>query len=226
MTKLEIPPDDVEPRRLARSVHRRLEDMIFSGQLQGGEVLTERRLAEVLEVSRTPLRDALLMLESDGLLKRRGARYLEVREMTVPEYMQILNIRRLLEPEAARLAVGRIDVSLLGAIRTELAERLSETLSEAPDSRSESSLRIDALVHETIADAAGNSLMGQMIRDLRKRTRIFDLGRMPQRVEAVSREHLDIVVALEMADPHAASEAMIRHIDNVKAAIIRHISVF
>ncbi|WP_102960087.1 GntR family transcriptional regulator [Mangrovicella endophytica] len=225
MTKPDSLLDDGEPRRLARSVHRRLEDMIFSGQLKSGEVLTERRLADVLEVSRTPLRDALLMLESDGLLRRRGPRYLEVREMTVPEYMQILNIRRLLEPEAARLAIGRIDATVLGSLREELSARLSVTDEDSSDRQSEDSLRIDALVHESIADAAGNPLMAQMIHDLRKRTRIFNLGRMPQRADAVHREHLEIVVALEMGDPHAASEAMLRHIDAVKASIIRHIAL-
>jgi DNA-binding GntR family transcriptional regulator len=217
--------DPAEPRRLARNVHRRLEDMIFSGHLRGGELLTERRLADMLEVSRTPLRDALLILEADGLLKRRGARYLEVPEMTVPEYMQILNIRRLLEPEAARLCIGRIDLAVVLALRSELSARITRPEEEAQDIVADNSLRIDALVHDTIADASGNPLMAAMIRDLRKRTRIFNIGRMPQRAEAVHQEHLDIVVAVEMGDPHAASEAMIRHIDNVKASIIRHISV-
>ena len=57
------PADEVGSRRLAHSVYPRLEDMIFSGQLRGGSVLTERKLAEALDVSRTPLRDALLMLK-------------------------------------------------------------------------------------------------------------------------------------------------------------------
>ena len=83
------PADESGSRRLAHSVYRRLEDMIFSGQLRGGSVLTERKLAEALDVSRTPLRDALLMLEGEGLLKRRSPRYLEVKQMSVAEYMQI-----------------------------------------------------------------------------------------------------------------------------------------
>ncbi len=216
--------EEAAPRRLAHEVHRRLEDMIFSGKLRSGEVLTERRLAEALEVSRTPLRDALLMLENEGLLKRRGARYLEVRQMTVPEYMQVLNVRRLLEPEAARLCIGRIDLRRLAELRIRLeamiVARRDSTAIEDP----ETSVAVDTAMHDDIAAAAGNPIMANMIRDLRRRTRIFNIGRMPDRAAAVYREHVDIIVAIEIGDPHAASAAMVRHIDNVKASIIRHLS--
>ena len=63
-----------------------------------------------------------------------------------------------------------------------------------------------------------------MIRDLRRRTRIFDLGRMPERAQAVYQEHLNIVVAIEIGDPHGAAEEMTRHIDNVKSAVLNHIA--
>lgn len=215
--------DEAGSRRLAHSVYRRLEDMIFSGQLKGGSVLTERKLAEALDVSRTPLRDALLMLEGEGLLKRRSPRYLEVHQMTVPEYMQILNIRRLLEPEAARLCVGRVDAGLFAQLHKRLAALLSQDTASS-ELRSGESAEIDKTVHEAIADGSGNPLMAGMIRDLRRRTRIFDLGRMPERAKAVYQEHLDIVVAVEIGDPHAASDAMTRHIDNVKTAVLRHIT--
>ncbi|MCS0495771.1 GntR family transcriptional regulator [Ancylobacter sp. MQZ15Z-1] len=216
--------DEAAPRRLAHEVHRRLEDMIFSGRLRGGEVLTERRLADALEVSRTPLRDALLMLESEGLLKRRGTRYLEVRQMTVPEFMQVLNIRRLLEPEAARLCIGRADLARLRELRERLEELVADGAGGHHDEDPEASAAIDAAMHDEIAAASGNPLMANMIRDLRRRTRIFDLGRMPDRAVAVYREHIEIIAAVEKGDADEAAGAMVRHIDNVKACIIRHLS--
>ncbi len=213
--------DETGSRRLAHSVYRRLEDMIFSGQLRGGSVLTERKLAEALAVSRTPLRDALLMLEGEGLLKRRSPRLLEVREMTVQEYMQVLNVRRLLEPEAARLCIGRIDPDQFRKLRKTLARLLEP---DAPPLPPEESASLDEAVHGAIAEGSGNPLMAGMIRDLRRRTRIFDLGRMPERALAVYREHLDIVMAVEIGDPHAAADAMTRHIDNVKTCVLRHVA--
>ncbi len=215
------PADESVSRRLAHSVYRRLEDMIFSGQLRGGSVLTERKLAEALDVSRTPLRDALLMLEGEGLLKRRSPRYLEVKQMSVAEYMQILNIRRLLEPEAARLSIGRVDAAELARLHRQLAGLLAD---DAVGLESGQSTAMDNAVHEAIADGSGNPLMAGMIRDLRRRTRIFDLGRMPERAQAVYQEHLNIVVAIEIGDPHGAAEAMTRHIDNVKSAVLNHIA--
>jgi DNA-binding GntR family transcriptional regulator len=143
--------------------------------------------------------------------------------MTVPEFMQILNIRRLLEPEAARLCVGRVDTGLFGQLHKRLAALLSQDAT-ASELQSGESVEIDKAVHEAIADGSGNPLMAEMIRDLRRRTRIFDLGRMPERAKAVYQEHLDIVVAVEIGDPHAASDAMTRHIDNVKIAVLRHIT--
>lgn len=215
------PADKSGSRRLAHSVYRRLEDMIFSGQLRGGSVLTERKLAEALDVSRTPLRDALLMLEGEGLLKRRSPRYLEVKQMSVAEYMQILNIRRLLEPEAARLSIGRVDAAELARLHRQLAGLLAD---DAVGLESGQSTAMDNAVHEAIADGSGNPLMAGMIRDLRRRTRIFDLGRMPERAQAVYQEHLNIVVAIEIGDPHGAAEEMTRHIDNVKSAVLNHIA--
>ena len=215
------PADESGSRRLAHSVYRRLEDMIFSGQLRGGSVLTERKLAEALDVSRTPLRDALLMLEGEGLLKRRSPRYLEVKQMSVAEYMQILNIRRLLEPEAARLSIGRVDAAELARLHRQLAGLLAD---DAVGLESGQSTAMDNAVHEAIADGSGNPLMAGMIRDLRRRTRIFDLGRMPERAQAVYQEHLNIVVAIEIGDPHGAAEEMTRHIDNVKSAVLNHIA--
>lgn len=217
-------PDEAASRRLAHSVHRQLEDMIFSGKLRGGDVIVERRLAEELNVSRTPLRDALLMLEGEGLLKRRGPRYLEVHEMSVAEFMQILNVRRLLEPEAARLCIGRVDPQLLADLRTRLQRLIAASPENQPADDPDEALNLDRLVHETIADASGNPLIANIIRDMRRRTRIFDLGRMADRVVAVYQEHMEIVVAIEMGDPHAASNAMTQHIDNFKASIIRHLS--
>lgn len=216
--------DEVAPRRLAHEVRRRLEDMIFSGRLRGGEVLTERRLADALDVSRTPLRDALLMLENEGLLKRRGARHLEVRQMTVPEYMQVLNVRRVLESEAARLSVGRIDRDRLRELRSGLSELAARESEDAHGDQVPASVALDAAMHEAIADASGNPLMADIIRDLRRRTRIFDLARMPDRAGAVYREHLAIIDALESGDAPGAAAAMTRHIDNVKASIIRHLA--
>ncbi|WP_319496273.1 GntR family transcriptional regulator [uncultured Cohaesibacter sp.] len=91
-------------KRLAQQAYEQILELILTGKAEPGEMLTERRLAETLDMSRTPIRDALLMLESEGLLKRHGSRGLQVKQMRIEDYMEVLQIRQMLEPEAARLA--------------------------------------------------------------------------------------------------------------------------
>lgn len=216
MNKGKSATGEIEPtRRLAVSVYHQLEDLIFSGELKAGAVLTERRLTETLGVSRTPLRDALLMLEGEGLVKRRGARYLEVAELSIPEFMHILNIRRLLEPEAARLAADRIAPEVLKDIKT----RLQAAVEDAKRGGAETA-GLDSELHDMIADAGGNPLMASIIRDLRRRTRIFNLQRMPERFVDSCQEHIAIVEALLDRDAQRAGSSMALHIDNVKASIL------
>ena len=61
-------------QRLAPQAYERILDLILSGKTPPGDLLNERALAEMFDMSRTPIRDALLMLESEGLLVRRGRR--------------------------------------------------------------------------------------------------------------------------------------------------------
>lgn len=211
-----------QPTRLAHMAYRQLEDMIFSGELKGGDVLTERRLSEKLKISRTPLRDAFLVLEGTGLLRRRGARQLEVRQLSVTEYIHNLNVRRLLEPEAARLSVSRIDKKVLAQISQRLYRLLEmSTRGELFDEMEPR--RVDDDLHNTIVTAADNPELASIVQDLRRRTRIFDLQRMPERFEDTCREHLEIVDAVASGNGDKAAAAMAKHIDNVKAGIVRRI---
>src|SRR4051794_27241584 len=86
---------------LAVSAYGQLRNMMLSGAIGGGQVIQERRLAEQLGLSRTPLREALGRLEGEGLLRRDG-RYLFSLSVSVPEVMEILAVRRLmrLRPKA------------------------------------------------------------------------------------------------------------------------------
>ena len=95
-------------KRLALQAYERILELILGGVAKPGELLNERRLAEALNMSRTPVRDALLMLEGEGLLLRQGSRGLQVRQMRIEDYMDALQVRLLLEPAVARMAAGRV----------------------------------------------------------------------------------------------------------------------
>ncbi|HEY0120791.1 MAG TPA: GntR family transcriptional regulator [Rhizobium sp.] len=207
-------------KRLALQAYEQILNLILSGVAQPGTMVTERRLAEILNMSRTPIRDALLMLESEGLLIRQGSRGLQVKQMRIEDYMDALQIRQLLEPEAARLAAGRMPVAALDALALDLKTLLGnpEDGEGKPD---RGSVRdVDDRLHGGIGDSAGNPQLAQIIRTLRRQTQIFDLRSMPERFEATCREHLDIVIALRDGRGDDAARLMRQHLERVKDSII------
>jgi DNA-binding GntR family transcriptional regulator len=208
------------PKSLSDHAYERLLDMILSGELAGGTILQERRLAEALNISRTPTREALARLESEGLITRQFGRLLTVRELTVHEFIEILNVRMLLEVEAARLAAGNVSKERAREVRTAVLGLMN---AEAPTVAQH--WAVDDMVHGLVAEASGNHMLIALIRDLRRRTHMFDLRRIPTRFETSCREHLALVDAVEAGDADAARKVATTHIENVKLSIIDKLKI-
>lgn len=207
-------------KRLALQAYEQILNLILSGAAQPGAMVTERRLAETLNMSRTPIRDALLMLEGEGLLIRQGSRGLQVKQMRIEDYMDALQVRLLLEPEAARLAAGHMPAAALDELEADLKTLLGhpEGGEGKPD---RGSVRdVDDRLHGGIGDAAGNPQLAHIIRTLRRQTQIFDLRSMPERFDATCREHLSIVEALRDGRGDDAAQLMRDHLSHVKDSII------
>lgn len=213
-----------EPEKsLAAQAYERVLDMIMQGEAKPGAFFTERRLAEQLQMSRTPLRDALLLLESEGLVVRLGARGVQVATMRIEEFAENLGVRRLLEPEAARIAAGRISPEALDALKTRFEVLLAGTVAgERPD-RVEVRAADDAL-HSAIADAGGNSRLAAIVHGLRRQTLMFDLRSLPERFGDTCREHIALVEALASGDGERAAQAMREHLDAVRASIVARLA--
>lgn len=204
---------------LTEQVYGQLIDILIRGELKPGDVIVERRMAERLNASRTPIREALGRLESEGLVYKQPSRGVTVSPFSTEAFVEILNVRQLLESEAARLAAGRIPAERLDAIRAalrEIAKTPSPTLTEIWD--------VDDLLHGEIADAAGNSLLATMIRDLRRRTHVFNAFRNPATNKFSADENLALLDAVESGDQERARAAMGEHIESVKVAIIDRLS--
>ncbi|MCL4188748.1 MAG: GntR family transcriptional regulator [Rhodobacteraceae bacterium] len=210
-------------QRLALQAYEQVLEMILSGRARPGELVNERRLAEALSMSRTPVRDALLMLEGEGLLVRQGSRGLQVKAMKVEDFMEALQIRRMLEPEVARLAAGRVDPGVLDAIAARL-DALMAGAGRAGGADREEVRAVDNGLHGAIADAAGNAQLGAIIRTLRRQTQMFDLRSLPERLVGTCGEHLAIIAALRAGDGERAAAAMRTHLEQVGASIIARLS--
>jgi DNA-binding GntR family transcriptional regulator len=196
-----------------------LLEKILSGSLSPGAIIQERRLTAEIGVSRTPVRDALLMLENEGLLVRREPRMLQVKHVDTQEYLENLQIRRLLEPEAARLAARNCDLATVD----NLIKRV-EAVREAGVPERAEVRAVDKALHELVGEGCGNGQMWRIIQGLRLQTLRFDVKNMPERFQDSCKEHLRILKALSSRDGEAARESMIEHLDNVRQSIITRLA--
>ncbi|SFQ34591.1 DNA-binding transcriptional regulator, GntR family [Variovorax sp. 770b2] len=218
----ESPLADVEEnadQSLSERAHRALMGMILSGELAPTEVITERQIAIQLGVSRTPLREAIRRLEGARLLERQRSGVLVVRALPIEEYISILDVRRLLESEAARLAAGQIPLEELERLRG----RANAVLALPEDAVIPAAAE-DEDLHLMIAASAGNPVLEEMILAMRTRTSMFRFGRFPARRRDVMREHLAIVDALASGNGALAQQAMEQHLDQVRATIIARLT--
>lgn len=212
-------PFQAERPNLTEQVYERMIEILIRGELRPGDVITERRMAERLNASRTPIREALGRLEAEGLVFKQPSRGVTVSPFSTEAFVELLNVRQLLEAEAARLAAGRIPPVVVSRIRTALhtlAENAHPTLSEIWE--------VDDLLHQAIADAAGSPLMANMIRDLRRRTHVFNAYRSPVRPNFGILENFRLLDAVESGNRDEARVAMVEHIESVKIAVIERLS--
>lgn len=216
----ELSTDSSAEQPLSEMAYQAVMAMLLSGELRPNEVITERQVALRLGISRTPLREAVRRLEGERLLERQRSGALVVRPLAIDEYMHILNVRRLLESEAARLAAGNAPREALEALRKTIEEvRHLPEAAELPVTYLES----DRDLHRLISNASGNPVLQRMIEELRLRTAMFRFGRLPARRGDVCDEHTAIIDALLAGDGDAAQRAMQVHIDQVRTAILERL---
>ncbi|MGM4912972.1 GntR family transcriptional regulator [Rhizobium sp. 768_B6_N1_8] len=200
---------------LSEFAYAQILDLMLSGRLQAGAVLQERKLAEMLSISRTPVREALGRLETESLAMRRQGRMLVVADVSIETYMNLLDMRRILEVEAAARATGQLAADEAEKVRVAIRGLL-----QLPKITPADHWSVDDLVHGTIAEAAGNPMVAAAIRDLRRRTHIFNTARMPHRLQPGGSEHMALIDAVAGDDPQLSRRLMGDHLDNVRDAII------
>jgi DNA-binding GntR family transcriptional regulator len=199
---------------LTLTAYHQLRGMVLSGSLVGGQIIQERRLAERLGLSRTPVRGALDRLEGEGLLRREG-RVLICTTVSVQEVLEILSVRRSLEADAAQAAAARMTTGQIDAVRHAILG-MADPASVTDDEHWTN----DDLLHLSIAEASGNSLLSRLIRDLRQRTRMFGLRRIPGRFDQGKAEHLAILDAIAERDGDLARIRMRLHVEHARDAIV------
>jgi len=201
-------------RSLGQRAYDLLLGILLAGELRPNDVVMERRLAEKLGISRTPLREAIRRLEGEKLLERQKGGTIVVSPMSVERFLNILSVRRLLEGEAVRRAAGLIS--------SEDLLRFRERVTDARDADPKELAELGRELHLYIAHSSGNPVLASVIEDMGKRTRLFirSFMRVSELREQVCEEHLALIAALLQKDGEAAKAAREQHIDNIRAYIL------
>ena len=192
---------------LREAVVQELRERILSRALLPGQRLVERELSNQLEVSRIPLREAILQLEAEGLVLVRPRRGAFVASFPEQELEDFFALREALEPLAARLATVRATPADLEQMRRHLDDETTALEGgdiEALDSAS-------TAFHTAIAEAADSSLLVSVMRPLGIRAR-WQVGF--QRVldlHAIRDEHEQLYLAIADGDAEAAAQIGSRH---------------
>lgn len=193
-----------------------LRDAILDGVREPGSRLIERDLAGEFGVSRVPVRDALKVLEAEGLVELRPRTWAIVREFTAADLSDLDEVRQVLEPMAFRLAAQRH--------RRDGLDRLERALREEQDSARQHdrivSRRAAADFHEIVVELADNNLLVQLMNSIRSRLRWSlvqhdDLGH-------IADEHVALFEAIRDRDAERASELALLHVDSSRRERILH----
>jgi DNA-binding GntR family transcriptional regulator len=181
---------------------------ILDRTLVGGAIIQERKMADAFGISRTPMRRALAKLEGEGLLIRLTDRLLSVKLVTLQECLDAMAVRLLIEPEATRLATGRVPAQKLEALKQQITE-----LMNANNPTRAQHWALDDNLHETIASYSGNKALLETVTKLRRTTRMFEEMAVPQpTLSPGTEEHLKIIKAMQRGDAEKAAAAMRTHL--------------
>ncbi|MFG3184400.1 GntR family transcriptional regulator [Streptomyces nigra] len=205
------PPAPMKQPPAADRVYSHVKQGVLERRYEGGTLLTEGELADAVGVSRTPVREALLRLEAEGLLKlypKKGALVLPV---SAQEIKDVVETRMLVEEHATRKAVPA---------PPGLLERLEELLERQKAQAAAGDLAgaavTDRCFHAEIVRSGGNEILSRLYDQLRDRQLRMGAAVMhshPDRIAKTLGEHEEILTALRSGDAQAAVELVHRHID-------------
>ncbi len=190
-----------------------LKNLILQEKIDSGKMHSTSSLAELINMGRAPVVDAVKRLESEGFLSILPHQGIMIREMTVQEMRQINETRFVLET----YIMGQIAPSFSAEDARELEKCIKEMEKCAEDEKYYDFIVLDHEMHTYLYDLCENAYMIDIMKNLRDR--IFTVGykiiaRREGRMITTVQEHKAILKALEQRDPQMAAEAMRIHLTN------------
>jgi DNA-binding GntR family transcriptional regulator len=208
-------------RSLAEDAADMIREQILGGGFEQGDHLVEARIAEQLNVSRGPVREAFKLLRAEGLLEEEPRRGTFVVTLAPADVREIYGLRAAIEGRAARVLASTNDPTATA----ELRGLLNDMDAAVRSGDAAAVFRCDLAFHDGLCRLAGNNRLHEVF--LRHVPMLRALLRLDERVyrslDEVANEHLPLVEAIEAGDPDAAARIAEAHCDHAGDLISAYI---
>lgn len=212
-------PDRAEAPTIKGRAYEHIRRSILDSTIPVGTALSEYQLAKEIGVSRTPVREALKLLEHDRLVRSVARRGTFVADLSVRDIVEIYQVRIPLEGLAARVAAERMEQSEVDELISELdrAEKL------ARQGRMEAAREHDFHMHKRIVTSTSNGRLAQILSTLDDQVHRIRQRALAQagRVPATLAEHRAVLNAIRKSDPAGAEKAMRDHLQAARENAIQ-----
>lgn len=205
------PPAPITRISLGTETASILRDAILDGRLAQGERVNEVQISRLLGISRGPLREALRRLEQDGLVTSSPHRGASIARVTPHDVMDVLGIRKLLEPYAVESALARADGMLVAALEEANREMLVAAAAADPTAVAAAHGRF----HSAFYTHSGNRLLGRMWFRLEDPVRLYLQLRQSTfgDMSDIASAHARLLKFASAGDAAAARAEVLRHLD-------------
>jgi DNA-binding GntR family transcriptional regulator len=202
------------PATLRESVIEAIQELIVSGQLKPGQHLVESELAELLGVSRQPVREALQQLSGEGWVDLHPGQGAFVHVPTVEEADQLLAVRALLETESARLAALHAGEDGVRRLRALCARGIAAVKSDDV----EAAVATNSELHALVTALSGNQVLAELASQVARRVRWYHTPVARRRGMDSWQEHTALIDAIEAGDEDRAAHIMREHTEHTRAS--------
>jgi DNA-binding GntR family transcriptional regulator len=207
------PPDEVLiPKTLSQSVYNHLKESIISNKIKSGQKLHEKEIADLFQVSSTPVREAIFMLGAEGLVTIKSHKEVVVKELSHQELKEIFQVLSVLESYAVSLAVEFISSEDL----IEIEELQKEMASYCKKSSIEKYCELNRAIHDKLWELVPNEFLKKTLHSVHNQfqrysyAQYFALGK-PGALKRSLRDHEEVLEALKTKNKRRLKTLLARH---------------
>ena len=197
-----------------------IRNAIETGLYKPGQVISQRQIGEDLGLSVTPIREAIIVLASNGIVERHSHHSIKVSDIDPKQLRNLFHVRRLLEEEAIALCVRHVDDALVAKL-TDINEKL-KALVDSPKHNLINAL--DREFHTAVFSAAKNDALVWAIDRIKSSFPMYALWREPGRLAISVAEHDALIKCLAARDRKGAVAAQRAHLNNGLEATLAFVS--